>query len=135
MKTKIIIVIILLILFAVLTISIYIKGGKTGPHGGVVKKAEKYNIELKTSTQYLYAFLLDEKNNPILNKGISCEACLTFSNDTKITYILLPYKNDGFMMENMSPGFSSCKIIFNVFGKSEFADFENENTIATKNNK
>jgi ABC-type cobalt transport system substrate-binding protein len=132
MRTKIILIILLLILAAML-ISLNYFQSSTGPHQGTVKKAGEYNIEVKNSYTNFYAYLLDKKSKPISNKGISCEVKFVFGDHTGISIPLIPYKDDGFTTEDVVPEFYSCSVNFNVMGKLISAKFENENTIAQKN--
>ena len=103
-----------------------------GPHEGVVKPAGDYNIEVKNSFTNFYAYLLDKKNKPISNKGITCEVRFIFSDNTGISTSLIPYLEDGFTTEKMMPEFYSCRVYFNIQGKSVSAKFENKNTIVQK---
>lgn len=106
----------------------------TGPHGGVFKSAENYNIEVKKTYPSIYAYLLDNKNKPIKNKGITCGIRFLLEGDANIEVQLKPYKEDGFILESGSMGYNSFRITFNVYGKSVSAVFENESAIVQKNN-
>ena len=104
----------------------------SGPHGGIVKPAGAYNIELKSTYPNLYTFLLDKNNKPMRNKGILCEIDFLLSDKTKINSQLTPYMADGFMMELGTFNYSTCKVLYNVYGKTISADFDNESAIVKK---
>lgn len=129
MKAKFIIITILLILLALLLVSKNFFQSPVGPHGGIVKPAGEYNIEMKNIYPNIYTFLLNKKNKPILNKKISCEISFLLPNNTIINTQLRPFAKDGFMMELGGLNYSSCRIFFNVSGKSISTEFESENPI------
>lgn len=132
MKTKFIIISILLILLALVLISQNFFQSSVGPHGGIVKPAGEYNIEMKNIYPNIYTFLLNKNNKPIINKKLSCEISFLLPNKTIINSQLKPFGKDGFMMELGGLNYSSCRIFFNVSGKSVSAEFESENPIVKK---
>ena len=103
-----------------------------GPHGGNVKNAGPYNIELKNSYPEFYVFLLDKNNTPIKNHNISCEAKFIFADNKSYSSTLIPFGDDGFYGEVISSNYYLCKINFNVRGKSISTVFENDITIVRK---
>lgn len=125
MKTKII-VIALLIAAAIILVSLNVFQSSQGPHGGTVKKAENYNIEMKNPGGSMYAYLLDRNLKPVNNKGISCKVKLFFPDKTAADQILSPFGTDGFIIELIPMYYVSCTVTFNVAGKNIEADFENE---------
>ncbi len=135
MKAKFIIISILLILLALLLVSKNFFQSPVGPHGGIVKPAGEYNIEMKTIYPNIYTFLLNKNNKPIINKKLSCEISFLLPNNSIINSQLRPFGKDGFMMELGGLNYSTCRIFFNVQGKSVSAEFESENPIAEKNKK
>lgn len=106
----------------------------TGPHGGIVKPAQQYNIEVKTAYPSIYAYLLDDKKNPISNKKIECTISFLMPDNTNFDVQPKPYLEDGFVVESGSTVYHSCRVTFNVQGKSVSALFENQNVIVQKNN-
>lgn len=132
MRAKTIIIIVFLILLALFLISQNLLQPTSGPHGGKVKPAGEYHIEMKNVYPNIYTFLLDKKNKPIKNKGILCEINFILPNHTVINSQLKPFREDGFTMELGELNFSSCRVFFNVYGKSISAGFENENPIVQK---
>ncbi len=101
----------------------------SGPHGGDVKQAENFNIEMKASFPSIYVYLLDQKLKPINNKGITCEIKFFFPDDTSTDLELKPFQDDGFIMESSKIVYNFCIVTFNVFGKSVSAKFEKESTV------
>ena len=105
----------------------------TGPHGGRVKKVENFNIETKTNYSEYYTYLLNNKNEPISNKGISCEIEFLFLDNTSLDFPLKKYQEDGFKLESSITGYESYRITFYAFGKAIATTFENESAIVKKN--
>jgi hypothetical protein len=103
-----------------------------GPHGGTVKNAGVYNIELKNSYPVFYVFLLDRNHMPIKNYGITCDAKFIYQDTTSYNKALMPYSDDGFYSEYTSSGFNFCKINFNIRGRIVSAIFENDISIVKK---
>ena len=103
-----------------------------GPHGGTVKNAGVYNIELKNSYPIFYVFLLDRNHMPIKNYGITCDAKFIYQDTTSYKKALMPYSDDGFYSEYTSSGFNFCKINFNIRGRIVSAIFENDISIVNK---
>jgi len=130
-KTKIIIVILIIIAAITLLISLKMFQSPYGPHGGVVKPAGNYQIEMKNPFGNLYAYLLDVESKPMRNKRISCKVRYYFPDNTTTEIDLKPFGDDGFMAETTTR-FYSCRITFNLQGKSVSAKFENENPIVQK---
>ena len=126
------IIIIFLITLSTLLISLAFIQFELGPHGGNVKNAGPYNIELKNSYPEFFVFLLDKNNTPIKNHNISCEAKFIFPDNTSYISTLIPYGEDGFYAASGSSNYYLCKINFNVSGKSISAIFENNITVVQK---
>lgn len=133
MKTKIIIISLILLLLSIILIALNYSQTVIGPHDGIVKPAGEYNIELNSTYPAFFAYLLDKKNKPISNSRIICEAEFLFPDSTKISAPLKPMGEDGFALDSDVHKFYSCKISFYVFGKMVSAQFENENAIVKKN--
>ena len=131
MKTKFIIIVLIIIAALVLLVSQNPFRSSTGPHGGIVKPAGNYQIEVNNPYGNLYAYLLDIESKPIKNKKITCSVRYYFPDDTTTDMDLKPFGDDGFMTETTIK-FYSCKITFNLQGKSVSAKFENESQIVQK---
>lgn len=100
------------------------KSQTPGPHGGVIKSADKYYIEMKNipDTTFL-SYLLDKKMNTMSNKSISGEVKLYFQDSTVVNMDLIPIEGDAFTAKIL-PGFYSCKITFDISGKEVSAKFD-----------
>jgi hypothetical protein len=131
MKTKITFLVILFSI-AVAFVSFNKFQSVVSPHGGRVKPAGEYNIEMKNVYPNLYTFLLDKNNKPISNKGIVCKAKFIFLDSTTLDIPLRPFEKDGFSGELNTLSFYSCRIYYDISGKSISANFETENQIVEK---
>lgn len=103
-----------------------------GPHGGTVKKAGDFYIEMKNNPDTsFFAYLLNKKLKTVSNKGISAEVKLFFPDSTALDVPLKPVAGNAFTAK-IIPGFSTCKITFLVFGKEVSALFDKETQIVQK---
>lgn len=102
----------------------------TGPHGGELKSAENFLIELKEAFPDLHCYLLDQKLLPVSNKGVLCEIRFFMPDETTVDINLKPFLNDGFILESNTIVYTSCRVTFNISGKSVSAKFDKENLIA-----
>ena len=132
MKSKLILPLLLLTAASFL-VSLSTYQATTGPHGGKLKRAENYLIELKMFNADLYTYLLDQKLMPVGNKGISCEIKFFTPDSAYVNTVLKPFREDGFILESNTIVYQSCKVIFKVPGKSVSANFDNENVMVEKN--
>ncbi|MBA2612057.1 MAG: hypothetical protein H0U95_08805 [Bacteroidetes bacterium] len=96
----------------------------TGPHGGSIKNAGNYFIEIKQVDKFLNAYLLDKKLKNMNNKDILGAVKYFFKDSTTFDFKLQPTNASGFTCEGLS-GFSVCKVTFTVLGNSVGAKFEN----------
>ena len=103
----------------------------SGPHGGTVKKAENFFIEITSPDKIFYAYLLDLNSKTISNKGISGDAKFFLPDSSIFVVQLKPSDGDGFSGEGI-PGYSACKITFNIFGNPASATFQNMTLLARK---
>ena len=131
MKTKIVLIGLLVVIMVTLN-SLRIFQPIVGPHGGIVKQAGAYSIEMKENYPDFYAYLFVNNFKPVSNKGITCQARFILPDNTNIDVLLKPFGEDGFTAESGAFKFYSCRIYFNVFGKTVSAQFENENPIVQK---
>lgn len=125
MKVKVFIV----LLFAFLALVNITASEKTqipeGPHGGAVKAAGSYYIEMKNPYEQIFAFLLDRNFKSINNKFISCSVRFYYNDSTSTDMQLEPYEEDGFVSPSTIPNFTNCKVRFFVQGKMVEAKFDN----------
>ena len=134
MKTKIIFFTALVIITGVFISMKTMSTKIDGPHGGRIQSADKFNIETKMVFPHLYAYLLNEKNIPISNKGLTCNIEFFFlDNNTQTLLPLKPEGADGFSIETNATDYSSYRITFVAFGKTISTKFENENVLVKGN--
>ena len=122
----------LILLSAIVFFTFYPEQAIVGPHGGVVKSAENYNIESTAPYPKIYTFLLDKKFEPVSNKGLFCEVRLFPPDGIPIDLQLKPSGADGFEIESSAMAYFSYRVTFNVAGKSVSAMFYNENAIVKR---
>jgi len=123
-----------------LSVLIFIAGGvlaslvspqiKSGPHGGTVKQAESYRIEMKNIYPDFYAYLLNKSLESISNKNATCEARFFLNDNTTIDIPLQRFGEDAFKAKLTSMDYNSCRITFHLGKNSISAKFENESAIA-----
>ena len=131
MKLKIIFIALFLLITFTL-IAIRLMQPAIGPHGGIVREAGQYHIEIRSEYTCLYVFLLDGKTVPIPNRGILCELRVLFPDNTDTRLLLKPYGTDGFFIRLGSQRFQTYKICFNVFGENVSTEFNTENLVVQK---
>src|ERR1700739_4231650 len=125
----------ILVAFMLLTVlgifSFVASGNKQGPHGGIVKKADNYFIEMKCAENFLYTYLLNDRLKTVDATDLMCEVKFSFPDSTDIRSQLKPNNDDGFICP--APiGFFSCKITFVAIGKSVSAEFLNPIQVVNK---
>src|SRR4051812_37856045 len=119
-------------IFILVAISLISNGFQDkGPHGGIVKKADNYFIEMINPEKFLSAYLLDKSMKTISNKGISGDVKFFLPDSSIFDVQLKPSSDDAFTGEGI-PGFYTCKVTFNIFGRSVSAKFDNVTLIAFK---
>ncbi len=106
-----------------------------GPHGGVVKDAGRYKIEMKSMPTHFSTYLLDHTTQPISNKGLTCKAKFIFADSTMVDADLIPFGADGFEAKSLVGYFQSCRITFMAKGEAISAVFENEGVMVKKDGK
>lgn len=105
----------------------------SGPHGGELKSAENFHIELKEAFPNLHCYLLDQKLGPVSNVGVLCEIRFFMPDETSVDLNLKPFLDNGFILESNTIVYNSCRVTFNISGKSISAKFDKENMIAHEN--
>jgi len=133
MKTRLI----LPALFLLVTIAFYaLKPFQTSlvaPHGGTLKQAENFQIEMKNSNSKIYTYLLDEKLQPVNNKEMTCAIKFFLPDSANLYVTMQPTGDDGFVTESNAYVYQSCKVIFKMPLRSVSARFENQNIIVNIN--
>lgn len=104
-----------------------------GPHGGVVKEADNFKIEMKISFPFFYTYLLNSNSRPISNKKINCNVNLIFPDKSESHVLLRRFEEDGFFAELCDQPVVRYIISFNVNGQTISAQFYDANTIVKIN--
>lgn len=100
-----------------------------GPHGGRIKEADNYYIEVKSVYSHFYVYLLNKEYKTVIEKNTTCEIRFFLYDGSTLDIPLKPYAEGGFTMDYYSMDYNSYRIMFNVAGKSVSAKFENENAL------
>ena len=119
-----------------LTIMITFSAWKTltpvGPHGGVVKQAGDYKIELLKSFDSFTMYLLDRNAKTFKNKGITGNVIFMLPDNTNSEVPVKLSGDESFMCGIPSAAYVSMQITFHVQEKSFTAKFENETILVEK---
>lgn len=105
------------------------------PHGGRIKAAGNYFVELLFSSEKTYVYLLDQKVKPVSNQGISGKIIFQQADNIVTASELIPLKEEGFIAKVSVPAYVSCTVNFEVRGKKISAAFDNAESIAERNTK
>lgn len=117
--------------FLSLTVVSWIFLKPQGPHGGVVKKAENYFIEMKSDEKNLSAYLFDRKLKAIEADDLRGDVMFYFRDSTNLSAPLSLSANNEFKCVPPA-GYYSCKIRFTLANKSISANFFNPLQVALK---
>ncbi|MBC7861428.1 MAG: hypothetical protein IAF38_00555 [Bacteroidia bacterium] len=117
-------------------ISFKVFRSNNGPHGGIVKVAGKYKIEMKNESSSLtepktYFYLLDKNSKSIENSKLTCRVKFFFNDSTSVDGQIVPYEKEGFVNLSAILRFNSCRVAFDLAGETISTIFENE-TILVK---
>lgn len=99
------------------------------PHGGKVKAAKNYFVELLFTRENTFIYLFDSKDRkPVNNTGVTGKIVFTDFDNTSSSSDLTAYNNDGFIAKTNIPAYKSCIVSFEIKGVHISAQFdENEN--------
>ena len=124
-----------LFLLCILLFSFRLKVSSDGPHGGTIKSAGNYYIEIKNYKSRLYAFLLDKNVCSMNNLGVSCNAKFLLKDSSSVSFHLKPFWEDAFFARTGTLNFYTVKITFHVSsGETVSAEFRNESICSLANN-
>lgn len=101
------------------------------PHGGIIKEADGYFIEVKNAAKNFNVYLLNNKMEPIGTKNITGKAQFFFPDSTDLEMNLKPMNDKAFNCVP-PPGYYASKITFNIMGKTVSARFPSQNTVVLK---
>lgn len=131
MKTK------LIIALFILTASIKAQDSAlnvTGPHGGLVKTVENYNIEFTHTFDCITTYLFDTDFKVIPNTFISGSAMFFFNNSVSLHKYLIPSGTDSFSVDVPNASYNYCLLDFKINQKSIRVKFDNYLGIVKKEN-
>jgi hypothetical protein len=100
------------------------------PHGGTVKSAGDYHIELVEESGKFRVYLLDSRERAIRLKGITGMAIFRNGDVTTGTQRLTPVGDSHFEIPLKGQPFSAIIINFKVNGQSVIAKFDKDNKSA-----
>ncbi|MGZ3864512.1 MAG: hypothetical protein ACXVPN_16470 [Bacteroidia bacterium] len=112
------------LIFTALSVVSWIFLKPQGPHGGVVKRADNYFIEMKSEEKAFSAYIFDKKFKAIEIPDIHGKVKFYFRGSADINVPLnLSTKNE---FKCIPPiGYYSCKVMFTIMGKPVSANFFN----------
>ncbi len=98
----------------------------TSPHGGTVKTAGAYHIELVRQENKVLVYLLDAGEKTIGNKGVTATGIFQFDDKTTSNETFAPAGDDHFEVTLKKTGEFTCIISLKVEGKTVSAKFDKE---------
>ncbi len=104
----------------------------SGPHGGLLKTVEEYNIETINTYGCITAYVFDKSFTIIPNKFISGSILFFYNNGATLNNYLIPSGTDGFTADVPSINYYYYTIHFKVNGKVISARVDNYLGIAEK---
>lgn len=103
-----------------------------GPHGGKIKKADQYHIELKSDDNFIYTYLLDSRKRTMSSKNVTCSARFFLPDSTDLVIALKPFGDNGFTGEHIT-GYRVCKITYVIDVETKVsAMFDSPKLVAEK---
>lgn len=123
---------IILIPAAILAIWLFTRGTEQaaqGPHGGDIKAAGNYWVEMKSNSNSVYSWLLDRNKMTIRNGDCYCEIWTVADDSSRTKVTMIPYGIDGFYGELKGDRYKQCIVLYEVNGEAISAIFEREGLI------
>lgn len=95
------------------------------PHGGTVKSAGDFHIEVSVKDGMVMAYLLDGKEKAMKNKGVSATAVIQMADGQTSSITLIPSGNEGFMYTlDKAKKYNKAIVTFTTGGKTASASFD-----------
>jgi hypothetical protein len=95
------------------------------PHGGTVKSAGDFHIEVSVKDGMVMAYLLDGKEKTIKNTGVTGTAVIQMADGKTSTISLSPSGNEGFMYTlDKTKKYNKAIVTFTSAGKTASASFD-----------
>jgi hypothetical protein len=109
----------------------YVASKPQGPHGGIVRKADDFFIEIKNEESLFSAWLLTKKLKTVKSTELVAETNFFFPDGTDLLVTMQNEKKDNGFTCQVPPGFIACQVKFNFEGKIITARFDNPLKIVT----
>ncbi len=104
--------------------SVVSEDSSKAPHGGTLKIADTYFIELVLNDSKVVYYIYDLNIKPISNKGIKGKAIFQFQNKSTVTISLITQGLNGFSTGNRNlSNYTMCQAIFIKAGKVSKVEF------------
>ncbi|MFZ6024473.1 MAG: hypothetical protein ACOYVG_08485 [Bacteroidota bacterium] len=95
------------------------------PHGGTVKSAGDFHIEVAVKDGMVMAYLLDGKEKAMTNTGVTGTALIQTADGQTSTITLIPNGKEGFMYTlDKSKKYNKAIVTFTSSGKTASASFD-----------
>jgi hypothetical protein len=95
------------------------------PHGGTVKSAGDFHIEVSIKDGMVMAYLLDGKEKAMKNTGVTGTAIIQTANGQTSNITLIPNGNEGFMYTlDKAKKYNKAIVTFTSGGKTASASFD-----------
>jgi len=95
------------------------------PHGGTVKSAGDFHIEVSIKDGLVMAYLLDAKEKAMKNKDVTGTAVIQTADGQTSTITLIPSGNEGFMYTlDKAKKYNKAIVTFTTGGKTASASFD-----------
>lgn len=95
------------------------------PHGGTVKSAGDFHIEVSVKDGMVMAYLLDGKEKAMKNTGVAGTAVIQLADGQTSTITLIPNGNEGFMYTlDKAKKYNKAIVTFTSGGKTASASFD-----------
>lgn len=95
------------------------------PHGGSVKSAGDYHIEMVMKDKKMTFYIYDATMKPVKNAGINGNIVLQYEKNSA-TEKLMPESTDHFMVSMKEGHVMSCDVTFTIGAKKVSAKFEHK---------
>lgn len=107
----------------------------SGPHGGILRTVENYNIETINSYGCITAYLFDASLKVIPNKFLSGTIMFFYNNEVSLNKYLVPIGTDGLLADITGEGYNYYILNILVNGRFISSRYNNFFGIAEKENK
>lgn len=95
------------------------------PHGGTVKSAGAFHIEVSVKDGMVMAYLLDANEKAMKNKAVTGTAVIQMADGKTSTITLTPSGNEGFMYTlDKAKKYNKAIVTFTTGGKTASASFD-----------